>query len=133
MNQVLKETNNQFELSINNQLMAVATYYWTKRPLIINDKVQLTNIRQIYLTDVESFKPGCGTLLIQGIINFFTELKQKSGKRPGYSRDYLWLIVKIDNLRAINLYKKCGFVIDEVHGISTTDISSPHYMMYKKL
>jgi len=131
----LKEWNNKegFDLMIDGQCMAVSNYYWRRRPTIKDKQVSAKEMRrQIYITGVESFKIGCGTLLMQSIIEHFTNRKNTKKCRLGYSLDYLWLSVTIDNHRAIGLYKKCGFEIDEVHGVTTTDTDEPHYMMYKK-
>ena len=88
-----------FSLREGENELACAICTWTK---IDADRV-------MYITGVESHKAGNGSLLMESIISHFSNLLSKP-TRKGYNRSHLWLKVLPDNLRAIALYKKFGFV-----------------------
>ena len=90
---------------------ATATIFWHKLPTFIGNGKAL---KQIYLTDIESFEKGYGFKLMTQIIDHYkSELTKKT--KPGHSRDLIWLKVDKDNARAITLYKRVGFI--EMHHV----------------
>ena len=94
----------------NDIVKATATIFWHKLPTFNNSKP----LKQVYITDVESNEKGCGFKLMSEIIEHFkSEINKKP--RSGYSRDLLWLKVDKDNVKAISLYKRVGFI--EVHSV----------------
>jgi hypothetical protein len=95
-----KKTKIGFSIQENGSIKAQATLLCLKQEF--NGKL----IRQPYLTDVASFQKGCGTILMNSIIDFF---KSKISNRSGYNSDKIWLEVNPNNLRAIRLYEKVGF------------------------
>jgi len=99
--------HNIFSLMNGEEELAWANCYWDKLPL--NGNI----VRQIYITDVVSNKIGNGSLLMDVIVKHFDKIKNNPAK-SGYNRSTLWLKVLPDNLRAVFLYKKFGFVEGEV-------------------
>ena len=97
---MIKFKNSKFILEIDGVIKAQATLIWFK--IKINNK----KIRQPYITDVESHEIGCGTILMNGIIDFF---KNKKSNRAGYNSNQIHLEVNPTNFRAIKLYEKVGF------------------------
>ena len=92
--------NSKFTLKINGEVKAEATLLWLK--FQVNSKT----LRQPYITDVASYEKGCGTILMNSIIEHF---KSKKTNRPGYNSDAIRLDVNPNNFRAINLYERVGF------------------------
>jgi len=117
-----------FDLRVDGVCRATACYYWTMRPRVDGGGF----IRQVYITDVESYERGCGTLLMKSIIDFFRNKAIGWGGRGGYMLEYIWLSVSVGNLRAIGLYRKCGFGVwgDVMVG---DDVGGDYYMMCYKL
>ena len=97
---IFKKTNSGFKLEENGTTKAECTLLWCK--FDVNGK----KVRQPYITDVASYQKGYGTLLMNGIINFF---KDKKTDRIGYNSSKLHLDVNPNNFRAIALYERVGF------------------------
>ena len=95
------KTKSGFKLEENGSIKAECILLWYK--FDVNGK----KVRQPYITDVASYQKGCGTLLMNGIINFF---KDKKTERIGYNSSKLHLHVNPSNLRAIALYERVGFL-----------------------
>jgi hypothetical protein len=70
---IFKQTAKGFILLENHEVKASATLLWIRPETKCKKKP--------YLTDVASFQKGCGTILMNNIINFF---EQKKRDRSGY-------------------------------------------------
>ena len=110
MKYVINRNYDTFELTIDGEIMASAMYYWEKMPVVINGIVDdsLKEVKQIYITDVKSFKEGSGSILMEEIIKYFKQQSLNISRR-GYNKNAIWLKVLEDNIRAIYLYKKFNF------------------------
>ncbi len=82
--------------------------------------VKVTKMERLYLLK-EFYGLGIGLQLM----NFNSTLAQKN-KQSG-----IWLEVWIENLRAINFYKKVGFkIVGEANFTVSKTHSNPNYIMY---
>jgi len=107
-----------FSVTQNNETVSIAEFHYYIRPIISGNKPEYKFLLdgkyyktvskygeeyQTLITNVESFKIGCGSILMNGIIKWakFKNL------------NVIWLSVLKNNERALHLYKKFGFKIDE--------------------
>lgn len=125
-----------FELLYKNNILANGEYELIKRPIIVGNKPEYKKIqilgqkfqvepkfgyeKQIHLFNIKSQKAGCGSMLMENIIKWAKESSKKT----------LWLDVLKDNQRAISLYTKFGFQIDEQYD-KLANVS--WYRMYNKI
>ena len=125
-----------FELFLKEKCVAIGEYEKSMRPIVSDKpkykKVQIMGNRfsveplegkekQINLFNINSYKIGCGSILMDGII--------KCAKQTGNKT--IWLDVLKTNDRAIYLYKKFGFQIDDQYAKLATQVS--WYRMYLNL
>ena len=114
----VQENWHYFSVIQHGETVATADFHNTYRPIISGDKPEYKLVKdggyyttdskhgekgQMLITNVESFKLGCGSILIDCIIKW---AKWKESK-------VIWLDVLKNNSKAIHLYQKFGFVIDE--------------------
>ena len=87
---------------------------------MVKNGAKVTKMERLYLLE-EFYGLGIGLQLM----NFNSTLAQKN-KQSG-----IWLEVWIENLRAINFYKKVGFkIVGEANFTVSKTHSNPNYIMY---
>ena len=99
-NNVPKLLNNYFNIVVDNKVVGC---------LLLTDKDDGTLLDEIYLEEKYRNK-GIGTNIIKEVIN---------------NNDIIYLWVYKENIQAISLYKKLGFVVIE-------ETESRYYMKYSK-
>jgi hypothetical protein len=112
------EGKGSFELYLKEKCVAIGEYELSMRPIVEDEPhykmVQVMGSKfkvepkgekskQTNLFNIKSYKVGCGSILMGGIIKWASQSKMKT----------IWLDVLKTNERAIHLYQKYGFKIDK--------------------
>ena len=112
------EGKGTFELFLKEKCVAIGEFELTNRPIVEDEphykmiqtqgskfyvEPKSEKSKQTNLFNIKSYKTGCGSILMDGIIKWASQTGLK----------ILWLDVLKTNKRAIHLYQKYGFKIDK--------------------